>query len=450
MSNEKRIPCPYCGEMIMQGAYKCRFCGSWLIEGGRESVDKAMWADEQKEKCEELLKNGSWDDCYDHVLKVLKKAPSIQWAQEILTKLKKEKIEKLLENMNKLKGSKPAKAKEIALEILSVDGSNASAKQHLEDLALSEKREKKKLYKRDIKNALREKKYLKTIALCNQAVSENLNGEWINDALVEVGESPRAFSDFSGLTAVAYFSGFWITGKVNGDIAVLNIHEKEISESRILDFHKKKIIALVSNKNFLFAVSSDGFVSKWDKGLNLISDFKLNIKPICADLENNKLLIGSLEGSLVLVENDKPTVVFEEKNGISIVFYGEKNIHLVDLYGNLFMLYEKNNSFMSKKKKDLSCAGLSFSGSAFSTVDGSVYFEDKNFKKINLKSSVLSLLDIGQNYLAAGHFGLKVIGKKDQNLASRSTLMLAFNGSDFLCYKGDNALELWSASRWLD
>lgn len=450
MNNEKRIPCPYCGEMILQNAYKCRFCGSWLVEGGRESVDKAMWADEQREKCEELLDNGSWDDCYSQVLKVLEKAPSIQWAQEILTKLKKEKTEELLQKIDKAKISKPEKAKELALEILSIDSSNSWAKQYLEDLSLSEKKEKKKTYKRDIRNALKGKKYLKTIALCNQAVSENLGGSWVNDALVEVGESPRAFSNFSGLTAAVHFSGFWIVGKVNGDIAVLDVHEKQISESNILDFHKKKIIALVSSTSFLFGVSSDGFVSKWDKRLNLVSDFKLNVRPVCADLKNDKLLIGSLEGSVIVVKDDKPVTIFEEKNGISIVFYGKEKIHLVDLYGNLLVLDAKNDNFKSRKKKDLNYAGLSFSNTSFSTVDGSIYFGDKNFKKITLRSSVLDLLNIGENYLAAGHFGLKVIGKNDQDLASRSTLMIAFNGSDFLCYKGDNALELWSASRWLN
>ena len=31
-TNEKRVPCPFCGEAILPIAKKCRFCGSMLNE----------------------------------------------------------------------------------------------------------------------------------------------------------------------------------------------------------------------------------------------------------------------------------------------------------------------------------------------------------------------------------------------------------------------------------
>ena len=93
---------------------------------------------------------------------------------------------------------------------------------------------------------------------------------------------------------------------------------------------------------------------------------------------------------------------------------------------------------------------MSFSDSIFSTADGSIYFEKNKWKSVSFENSILSISEMGKNCFVSGHFGLKVIGESDHELSSRSTLLLAFNGKDFLSYKGDNSLELWSALRWVD
>jgi hypothetical protein len=36
--NAHRMPCPYCGESIVVGAQKCRFCGEWLTGRGAKQV----------------------------------------------------------------------------------------------------------------------------------------------------------------------------------------------------------------------------------------------------------------------------------------------------------------------------------------------------------------------------------------------------------------------------
>jgi len=453
MNSQDRAPCPYCGEMIVPGAYKCRFCNSWLIEGGKDAVDKAMWADQEKKKCEDLLKKGSWDDCYDHVSKIVNKAPSVQWAQEILSKLKNQKIKELLGFAQKCKDSNPDKAKEIALEILVIDDGNKWAKEYLKEASLKEREGKKRIYKKNAAKEFSNKRYSHAIALCKQALSDGVGEGWTKSMLMDIGESMKASCDYSGITAITSFSNSWFAGMTNGEVVSFNIEAENIVEAGVLKFHKKKIVSLASDKDFLFAVSSDGFVSKWDKKLKLVSSWEIQGTPCSISLKGEKLLIGTLEGFVFIVDNSSLLKVFEGENGLSSVCFGEKGIYFVDLFGGLSILNDKKKKDglkSSKKIKDFSFSAISSGKSAFSTADGYVYFEKDEWKGVSLQGSVLSICNLGKNCLVSGHFGLKVIGENDHDLGSRSTLLLASDGKDFLSYKGDNSLELWSAIRWVD
>ncbi len=453
MNSEKRVSCRYCGEMIMSGAYKCRFCSSWLIEGGRDAVDKAMWADQEKKKCEDLLKKGNWNESYEYVSNIVNKAPSVQWAQEILANLKGEKIEELVNEGEKYRDSNPDKSKEIALEILIIDDGNMWAKSYLEKSIQKDKEEKKRIYKRNAVKEFSKKRYSEAIALCRQALSEGVGAEWTRKMLVDLGESIKASSGFEGLTSIISFCDSWFAGSNSGEIICFDVVQEKIIESKILKFHKKQIISFAADSDFLFALSLDGFVSKWDKNFNLLSNWKIEGTPISLSLKEERLLIGTLEGCIFSLEGSSLSKIFESSDALSAVSFGKKGVYLVDIFGKLSILDVKKNKdglHNSKKIKDLSSSVVSFSDSIFSTADGSIYFEKNKWKSVSFENSILSISEMGKNCFVSGHFGLKVIGESDHELSSRSTLLLAFNGKDFLSYKGDNSLELWSALRWVD
>ena len=451
--NKDRSPCPYCGEMIIPGAYKCRFCNSWLIEGGKDAVDKAMWADQEKKKCEDLLKEGSWDDCYDRVSKIVNKAPSVQWAQEILSKLKNQKIKELSDSAEKHKVSNPGKAKEMALEILIIDDGNSWAKDYLKQVASKEMGQKKRIYKKNAAKEFSNKRYSHAISLCKQALSEGLGEDWTRNMLMDLGESMRASCDYPGITAVTSFSNLWFAGMHNGEIVAFETGDENIFKSSVLKFHKKKIVSLLSDKDFLFAVSLDGSVSKWNSKFKLVSSWEIEGTPISTSLKDDRFLVGTLEGAIFTIEDSSLVKIFEGESGVSGVCFGDKGIYFVDLFGTLSILNEKKKKDglkNSKKIKDFSFSAIGSGHAVFSTADGGIYFEKNQWKGVSLQGSILSICNFGKNCLVAGHFGLKVIGENDYELGSRSTLLLASDGKDFLSYKGDNSLELWSAIRWID
>ena len=58
---EERIKCPYCSELILQDAKKCRFCGEWFTEKNKSGVNSDITVsrpsqDTQDEQSEPELK----------------------------------------------------------------------------------------------------------------------------------------------------------------------------------------------------------------------------------------------------------------------------------------------------------------------------------------------------------------------------------------------------------
>lgn len=443
------MECPYCRETIKQGAFKCRFCGSWLVEGGQDAVDRLSWAETRRPDCERLVEEGDWEAAYAVLAEVAEKAPEAPWAPPLLEKSRERLVADLVKAARKDAEDDPAAAEARARRVLEMSPGHKWAEQFVTTRE-SQRREKEGA---DLENAARAAfkagRPDDAVAACRKARQAHLAGPWAEEILRALGEEPEAASILLEVdrVTVAGDDG-WVAALSTGDMVRVLQDGDMIQFPAKATAHAGGVAALRGVGGDLVTSGHDGRVARWDaETLAAGRGTEVDGHPVSLAEVNGSLWVGCLDGH----------VLAEGEGGLSEVAHVEGGLNSLCSDGDSCWATDDLGRVISvpglRVEKSLGGAGILVAeGPVVATASGEIHGRrGGSWWTWNAPSSPLAVEPVGAAHVAvAGPFGVVLIGPEGEStLGEGAARGLALREDRLLVARDEGSLEVWNLSRWL-
>ncbi|MCH7494038.1 hypothetical protein IIA16_04950 [bacterium] len=440
--------CPYCKETIKSGAYKCRFCNSWLIAGGQEAVDRLAWAEARRGRCESLLAAGDLGGAFTALTAVVERAPEAEWAADALAGVRKDLISTLLSQARGAQEDDPQRAESLGRRILEMDARNDWA------LGFVAKRDEAQRSLQDSKLSLQARNAVKAgdhevaVDAARRALESGVATSWAQETLADLGEVPAASSIMLDVDMVAAVGADeWVMALSSGEIIEAVLRDGAIAFSGKAEAHQGCLAAMIWDGEALCTAGHEGMIRRWaPPGLAPLDTVETSGHPVDLAVVEGKLWVGMLDGRVLELREGGLVEVASVPRGLNaLAAEGTGGVAGAD-DGRLLRVpgLEEVHSLPGAV---VAVAGGPVAVSAGGEVHGCA---EGGWWEQRCPSAPVSITTGDGLAVVAGRFGVRLLGPDlERELGTGAARGVALAGTLLMVARVEGDLEVWNLSRWL-